>query len=322
MAAAKTRKNALFKRVTRKAKKGGKVLNVRSKKDTSLFERMIVQGPLTLVFARLEGCGPCERFNKDVWSPLTKLKNRGMNMASIESKMIDNTSLANVPRKFYPTLLLVGPDKKPASFIDTETGEPTNSMPRKNTLEEDRAMLSSLLQNPTTANTIIMKNTNTESPPVNSNTEVIKPYNESTVEENNENLYENDVTRTINNIPVRDSPGRALDNNDSIDYLDTPYPASPFESNNTLIPSLMDTLNRSELSKSNVPDIGADIVKSSDSNINTPNSTILNNELKSSQRGGNVSCLLKAIMKESESLKSILNARPKKPRKKSTVKYR
>ena len=117
MAAAKTRKNALFKRMTRKAKKGGKVLDVRSKKDARMFENMIVQGPLTLVFAKLEGCGPCHRFEKDVWSPLTKLKNRGMNLASIESKMIENTSLANVPRKFYPTLLLVGPDKKPATFI-------------------------------------------------------------------------------------------------------------------------------------------------------------------------------------------------------------
>ena len=71
-----------------------------------------------------------------------------MNMASVDSEMIGNTSLANVPRKFYPTLLLVGKDKKPATFMD-EDGTPTNAMPRSKTLSEDREALSALIQNPT-----------------------------------------------------------------------------------------------------------------------------------------------------------------------------
>jgi hypothetical protein len=81
------------------------------------------------------------------------MKNKGMNMAMIESEMIPKTSLANVPRKFYPTLMLVGPDKKAATFLD-ENGEPTNSMPRKNTLEEDKETLSALLQSPNTHPTV------------------------------------------------------------------------------------------------------------------------------------------------------------------------
>jgi hypothetical protein len=45
--------------------------------------------------------------------------------------------------------MLVGPDKKAATFLD-ENGQPTNSMPRKNTLEEDKETLSALLQSPNT----------------------------------------------------------------------------------------------------------------------------------------------------------------------------
>jgi len=71
-----------------------------------------------------------------------------MNLASVDSEVIGKTSLANVPRKFYPTLLLVGKDKKPATFMD-EDGTPTNAMPRSNTLAEDREALSNLIQNPT-----------------------------------------------------------------------------------------------------------------------------------------------------------------------------
>ena len=80
-------------RKTRKGQTGGrKVLDARSNKDIKLIENMIVTGPLTLVFAKLEGCGPCQRFNSEVWSHLTKLKKRGMNLASIDSELIKNTS--------------------------------------------------------------------------------------------------------------------------------------------------------------------------------------------------------------------------------------
>jgi hypothetical protein len=44
--------------------------------------------------------------------------------------------------------MLVGKDKKPATFKDEE-GNPTNSMPRNPTLAEDKATLSNLIQNPT-----------------------------------------------------------------------------------------------------------------------------------------------------------------------------
>jgi hypothetical protein len=111
------------------------------------LEKMMVNGNLTIVFVKAKWCGACHRFNDEVWSPLTKLKNRSMNLAAVDSEMIGQTSLANVPRKYYPTLLLVGKDKKPATFID-EDGSPTNAMPRNDSLDDDREALSNLVQTP------------------------------------------------------------------------------------------------------------------------------------------------------------------------------
>ena len=111
----------------------GSIIDVRSPSHVKMFENLIVNGPLTMVFIKAKWCGACHRFNDEVWKSLTKLKNRNMNLASVDSEMIGNTSLANVPRKFYPTLLLVGKDKKPAVFMD-EDGTPTNAIPRSKTL--------------------------------------------------------------------------------------------------------------------------------------------------------------------------------------------
>ena len=305
MASIKTRKNAVFKRNTRKAKKGGKVLDVRSKSHVKMFENMIVKGPLTLVFAKLEGCGPCEQFNKNVWSPLTKLKNRGMNMASIESKMIENTSLANVPRKFYPTLLLVGPDKKPATFMD-ESGQPTNAMPRGNNLEEDMKSLSALVKNPSVANASINATS-----PVKINSEKMDTDAES-VNENmdNENIEVNEpvVERSISRLPIpipeRNSPKRKMS-----------YGASPFDEEDAAVPSLMNTLVTAKLptkvatAKSGAPDVAADIIVSSKPSLKTATAAIVNEETEKPMKGG---FLLKAIYRENDSLKAVLEMRNRK----------
>jgi thiol-disulfide isomerase/thioredoxin len=111
------------------------------------FEKMLSKGPLTLVYINAKWCGACHQFSDKVWDPLTKLKNKNINLASVDSEMIGKTSLASVPRKFFPTLLLVGKDKKPATFKD-ESGVPTNAMPRNNTLSEDKEALTNLVQTP------------------------------------------------------------------------------------------------------------------------------------------------------------------------------
>lgn len=124
------------------------MIDVRSKNMIGNFEQLLGKGPLTLVLIYADWCGACHRFRDEVWSPLTQLKNATMNRAAIREDMIANTSLANVERKFYPTLLLVGKDKKTATFVD-ENGAPTPAMPRKPTLDEDKESLTALVNSPT-----------------------------------------------------------------------------------------------------------------------------------------------------------------------------
>jgi thiol-disulfide isomerase/thioredoxin len=143
-----TLKQKLRRRLTRKGQKGKKVIDVRSKNMIGNFEQLLGRGPLTLVLIYADWCGACHRFRDEVWSPLTQLKNATMNRAAIREDMIANTSLANVERKFYPTLLLVGKDKKTATFVD-ENGAATPAMPRKPTLDEDKESLTALVNSPT-----------------------------------------------------------------------------------------------------------------------------------------------------------------------------
>ena len=296
-----------------------KVLDVRSKNSLRLFENLILSGPLTLVFARLEGCGPCERFKEEVWSPLTKMKNKGMNMAMIESEMIPNTSLANVPRKFYPTLMLVGPDKKAATFLD-ENGEPTNSMPRKNTLEEDKETLSALLQSPNTHPVVknsvnpendIMVNTEslktagtaattgttgtTESSivPVPATSQAEPDMMPNTPEsEQEEEEEQEEVRRTIVNTPLRNELNRKIMNS---------KPPSPYdiELHPTMEPEVPSI--RSNTAK-RVPNVASDLL-ASQSSVPTGSAEVLSKE---AQRGGK---LLKAIREHTKSLDGVLRTR-------------
>jgi hypothetical protein len=294
-----------------------KVLDVRSKNSLRLFENLILSGPLTLVFARLEGCGPCERFKEEVWSPLTKMKNKGMNMAMIESEMIPNTSLANVPRKFYPTLMLVGPDKKAATFLD-ENGEPTNSMPRKNTLEEDKETLSALLQSPNTHPTV--KNSVNLESDIMVNTESLKGVDTLTTEgsmvpmmpntpgsqdqpepeqEEQEEEQEEEVTRTIVNKPLRNELNRKIMNS---------KPPSPYdiELHPTMEPEVPSMLTSASKRRSNtakrVPNVASDLL-ASQSSVSTGSAEVLSKE---AQRGGK---LLTAIREHTKSLEGVLRTR-------------
>jgi hypothetical protein len=239
---------------TRRNKKGSKILDVRSDGAVKLFEKALVKGPLTLVYVNAKWCGACHRFNDEVWSQLTKLKNRSVNLASVDSEYIGKTSLANVPRKFYPTLMLVGKDKKPATFEDEE-GQPTNAMPRNATLEEDREALSNLVVNPT------MK-ANMNSPPlpnvaVNSLQRMNSPLRASV---------------TMNSLlpKAMNSPPRANITKNSLakspfEAMDTPV----FSNEKTNSPATVKAMgnsntkmNSKRIMPSNPPDIGADLIAS------------------------------------------------------------
>ena len=248
MAATRTKR-----RVTRRNGRKPRVIDVRSRGAVKAFENLIVQGPLTLVYVNAKWCGACHRFSKEVWSPLTKLKNKGLNLASVDSEYINKTSLANVPRKFFPTLMLVGRDKKPAEFKD-ENGEPTNAMPRKESLAEDRETLSALVQAPMNhplANTQVKE-------------EVLAPINTEPLlnESAPMNPVNMEVERTIRNMPLNMSGKRNTLN---------AMPASPFENSDISeeMPSMVNVPLKNNANKtfrsrarSSAPDVASDLLAS------------------------------------------------------------
>jgi thiol-disulfide isomerase/thioredoxin len=260
-------------RHTRKANKSSKVIDVRSDGAVKLLEKAIVKGPLTLVYVNAKWCGACHKFNDEVWSHLTKLKNKSVNLASVDSEMFNKTSLAGTPPKFYPTLMLVGKDKKPATFKDEE-GNTTNSMPRNPTLAEDKATLSNLIQNPTVKSefkgTRQRENIST------------RQLSKSPFEANSFAMNNAASASNSNIIPKNKQMGNTstTDNNST--------------TGNTRMAGNTSTRSREVLS-SNPPDIGADLVSSQ--------SRKPANEGK--QSGG----MLEAIRREAASLKSMLNMR-------------
>jgi hypothetical protein len=149
----------------------------------------------------------------------------------------------------------------------------------------------------------------------NNTTETAATYN-NTAEEDNDYIN-NEAERTVSNMPVRDSPGRAFEN--------STYAASPFEDDGEAIPSLMNTINlakKNKLKRTSVPDVAADIITATSPGAKTATAAIVGNEEEMErQRGGGPSSLLKAIMKETASLKAVLNTRPAKTNKKRTLKY-
>ena len=123
--------------------KAGKItlpMDVRSSNDIPAFENMLSKGPMAvLVYA--DWCGHCDKYKKNVWSPLKSTKNRTVNMASVHYDQLENTSLKDSKIDGYPSLLLVGQDKKPATF-NTENGA-TNALPNANDINTMKSVVTS-----------------------------------------------------------------------------------------------------------------------------------------------------------------------------------
>jgi thiol-disulfide isomerase/thioredoxin len=111
-------------------------IDVRSDKEVAPFEKMLGSNNFTLVLVYADWCGHCHRFKDNTWNDLLKMKDRKMNISSVRDDMLPKTSLAGSKIEGYPTLMLVGNDKRPADFTTPE-GEKTNAMPNteKETLQ-------------------------------------------------------------------------------------------------------------------------------------------------------------------------------------------
>jgi hypothetical protein len=321
-----TRKQKQRGRITRKYRqKGKKVLDVRSKKMIAMFENLLGRGPLTLVFIYADWCGACHRFRDEVWSPLTQLKDAAMNRAAIREDMIAGTSLANVERKFYPTLLLVGKDKKPATFVD-ENGVSTPAMPRKPTLNEDKESLTALVNSPTpllpavapsvaVVSTAVQEEMNLEA----SMSAPSKPStpDPSTAVQEEMNL-ENSMERNTGTLakpaysiqPIESLKRQSPTPSDSAPEDSKPEDSAPEDSsslgrspfvNKSAAPSFAATMTSPLPSSKMPPDIGADLVASQ----NRRNPVVVGGG-KSKSTG---SKLLEAIKNQTRSLKALLRLR-------------
>lgn len=173
----------------KRSTKIGKVelpMDIRSEKDIGEFENMLAIGPLTIVLVYADWCGHCTRFKENTWNKVAATPNKNINTASVHYDMLDKTSLANSKIEGYPSLLMVGTDKKPANFKEAN-GTVTNAMPQPTTPEELKTMLETPIPTPVkNANSVVKTVLNNVKTPV------------ATIP----NTVETNVAETITEIPV------------------------------------------------------------------------------------------------------------------------
>ena len=123
-------------------------LDVRNDSSLSAFENLIINGPLTVVLVYADWCGHCTKFKEKMWNKASNMPNKTINTASVHYDMLDKTSLKNSKIEGYPSLLLVGTDKKPADFQDESTGAKINAMPMPQTQEDLEEVLTTPVTEP------------------------------------------------------------------------------------------------------------------------------------------------------------------------------
>lgn len=113
-----------------------KSVDIRDEKDIPQFESMLQTGPITIVLVYADWCGHCTSFKKNIWSKLKSMNHRKLPLASVHYDQFPKTSLADAKLEGYPSVLVVGTDKKPAEFNGT------NAMPNHNDLKLMQTLVS------------------------------------------------------------------------------------------------------------------------------------------------------------------------------------
>jgi len=123
-------------------------MDVNSESKIPAFESMLSKGPMAVVLVYADWCGHCDRYKKNVWSPLKSVKNRTVNMMSVREDILPKTSLSNAKIDGYPSILVVGQDKQPAVF-NTTSGQ-TNALPESNDVSTMKSLVTSEVPNEAT----------------------------------------------------------------------------------------------------------------------------------------------------------------------------
>lgn len=147
-------------------------VDVRSQTSIPAFEKLIGNGPITIILVYADWCGACTRFKENTWNDVVNIPptQRNINIAAVREDMLPLTSISDAKIDGYPSLLLVGKDKKPAEFLN-ESGESTNALPnneKENILKIIKSPVPKEIQ---TMNVTMNSNDNTR------NLNVTKPKN-------------------------------------------------------------------------------------------------------------------------------------------------
>lgn len=188
---------------TKKSKPVGKRIDVRSAADVPMFESLLGRGPMTIVLVHADWCGHCQTFKENVWNKVPNSPRNKINTASVHHDMLENTSLAGSKLEGYPSLLLVGKDKKPAVYKNNE-GEVTNAMPQPESAEE----LNKMVNTPVEENIGNANSVNTNS---NSNTNVNSVSTASNILSMNNSNSNNNSVRSYKPANMAEPPNAAED---------------------------------------------------------------------------------------------------------------
>lgn len=133
----KAKKTRRHSKAGPKGKKGGKPANITVEKpaDIKALVDLIEKNKIVLVFIGAEWCGHCKTF-KPLWDKLAQEEGRKLPMAHVDEAVLSDTPLAGANIKGFPSVTMIGNDKKLATFPDG-----SNAMPNMRDMEHMTALV-------------------------------------------------------------------------------------------------------------------------------------------------------------------------------------